>query len=340
MAEKTTSTPQLEMVYLGKEGGKTWGDDSGYMTGITGPWNAILPEELPDGTFKDAMEMGDIFWLGVKLDNATVENLPLEMVKSFTFTMVYDSQYVTPAVVLNEQMWNGAVTGGDQTTAQLAQRRWETMMSLYNLSASAKGHTVWADDIENNYQLTTTAGWGNRFTTHYSTAQVPLESAVSSMETTRLQSITFSVEVRDRIHAVHLQNSEEYIFVVPFQMIKHPFGQTTARLVEFEAGMRSITLVGTGGTAYAYSSQDAIFGGKTQNLKDGLSFANLGAEIPLGENNTPVYSVYNYNATGGSSSHVNGVYADEFMSGGGWIKKEDTEEEEFLPFTLGGQLSG
>lgn len=328
----TEDAPMVEMVYLGKEGGLL--REGGFTDSPTGPWASDTDAGI---------EMEDIFWLGVKLKNSS--ELNLDSVKSLTFTLTYDTRYVTPVVVLNETNWATGITG-NETAAEQTRIRWETMMSLYNLGIGSSEHTVWGKSAY-GYEFTDAAGWGERFTTHYSTARIPLESVLSetATERERLQTITFSVELKNGYSPILLQNGNEYLFALPFRMERHPFGQQTARLVEFEAGMRGFTLVTTEsnaasiGTAYAYSCQDKIFGGATRNLAGILPYGNLGAEVPLGEDKTEVYQIYNFKFAGptteNSKSTTNGVYASAFLSRGGW-----TSSGEYQTFTLNAELQG
>lgn len=295
-----TDVPKMEMTYLGKEGGTF--TSTGYTTGITGPWNSDSDAKI---------EMGDVFWVGVKLSGLD-ENVDLESVKALAFTLVYDSRYLEPVTVLDEINWN-KVPDGDEA----ARTRWKNMMAMYNLNSGSVGHTVWGAS-PGSYQFTEATGTGRRFSTHYSTGIVSLESVTDQG---RLQAVTFSVENLTGRTAVQLQNGEEYLFAVPFKMVRHPFNQTYAQVVEFQADMRSFTMVGLEkGTTYAYSTQDPIFGGSTVNLADEISYGNMGAQVPLGEDKTEVYYIYNYMHAGGqdSSSKVNGVYATKFYSGSGW----------------------
>ena len=329
LATVSTDVPRLEMNYLGKEGGTL--REAGFTDDPTGPWS-VDPSE--------GAEIGDIFWLGVKL--ADVDGIALEAVKSLTFTLAYDTRYVEPVVVLDEKGWNAGITESESEEAQ-RQKRWENMMRIYNLGTAAEGKSVWRQNVSGtdySYELTLAAGTGKQFTTHYSTGILPLENTQggSVTERGRLQTVTFSLELKSGMTPVLLQGEGEYIFALPFRLTRHPFGQKTAQLVQFEAGMRGFTLVGTGGTTYAYSTQEKIFGGSTENLADHLGYGNVGAEIPLGEDKTEVYQVYNFNYDGGngdSSSTTNGVYAYPFLSRGG-----KTASGSYQNFTLNGALSG
>lgn len=328
----TTAVPRLEMTYLGKEGGTI--REAGFTENPTGPWRGD-----PD----DGVEMGDIFWLGIRL--ADVKDINLDTVKSLTFTLAYDTRYVEPVVVLDKSGWDSGITGAETEEIQY-QKRWENMMRVYNLGNAAEGKTVWRHDVQGSdyhYALTEAAGPGGRFTTHYSTGIVPLENTQGGTvtEQNRLQTVTFSLELINGTTPTMLQNGSEYLFALPFRLTRHPFGQQTAQLVQFEAGMRGFTLVGTGGTTYAYSVQDEIFGGATKNLAEYLSYGNTGADIPLGEDKTEVYQIYNFNYAGegteneDSGSTTNAVYAGYFLSRGG-----RTKSGEFQGFTLNGELSG
>lgn len=353
LKEAPTDVAKIEMVFLGKEGGKD--HEGGYVVDPTGPWKSLKEPAAGEEADPNGVELGDIFWLGMKLTNKDKME-PLEAVKSLTITLVYDSYYLEPAAVLNENDWNGINIPQDGTEEEKFQARWETMMRIYNLSAGAtadgRKQTVWAGESNfgSSYGLTDATGFGRRFTTHYSTAIIPLESVPSGIDAAkRLQTVTFSVELGRDGTAINLRNQEgEYLFAVPFRLVNHPFNQTTARLVEVEAGMRGFTLVGADSnrTTYVYSAQGSIFGDTSKNLAGILPLAASGADIPLGEDNSTVYTIFNFKAaeSESSDSNINGMYATDFLSRGGWVVGEAaeglTEAERYQRFPMGGALTG
>lgn len=289
---------KLSMVYLGKEGGSR--QSAGYTVGITGPWGG--------SDTKTGIELEDTFWLGVKLTNSQAAPMLNKSVETFTFSLVYDSTYVKPAVVLDAANW-----GSDTDTTQV---RWEKMMRIQNLTGDGS-KTVWRGVSGASYDFTEAAGYDKLYDPHYSSALLPLEKSVESGQGSRdnpLKKLTFSVSHRSGSSVALQSVGDQWLFAVPFTLKWHPRGQAEMQMVEMGAGMTDLTLVGSAATGYpvlAYSVQEKIVGGKTENLREQLHYTAAGAKVPLGVDRTPVYYVYNEKNMG-SSSTANGVYSMEF----------------------------
>lgn len=291
---------QLTLKFMGKEKGKHL--ESGATSDPQGPdWTAADTE---------GVTLGDTFWLGVKLTDSAKSALLNQSVNTFTFSLTYDARYVTPAVVLDESNWNNA--GSEYAN------RWKTSMRMYNLGA--KSQTVWGSGY--GYDLTAASGDNKEFSTHYSKAITPLEQ--NAGESTQLKELVFSIKLNNGMSPAGL-HKDGWLLVVPFTLVKHPYGQSSARLVEMGAGMREFVFVGTqtgfslmdlfmprsaAAPTAAYSTQDEIFGGATANLQETVRYQDAaGADIPLGKDKTETTTLYNELAGG---SGVNAVYSTQF----------------------------
>lgn len=312
----------VSMEYLGKERGIR--SDAGYYTSPSGPWSSNPSEDQKGVTLEDT------FWLGVKLTDGRKSPGLNQSVQTFTFSLTYDARYVKPAIVLSQEDWQKQDKDSD---------RWGSMMAFYNMGNGSNGRTVWGNGY--SYRLTQAADRARPFTTHYSKAITPLEA--NAGVSTQLQELVFSVELdNEGLDGVTLsQEGSVWLFAVPFILVRHPYGQTNARLVEMGAGMDGFTVVGKQTTAAsngimnlvdvvgrqgqvipvaAYSSQTTIFGGSTRNLHGSVSYESPGAYIPLGEDKTEINLIYNELVLG-SNSRTQGVYAEEFSARGGWASR-------------------
>lgn len=288
------SGARVELVYLGKEQGTY--QSGGWFNNPSGPWADSLSD-------MDKIEMEDVFWVGVRLQN--VDSIKLETIKSLAFSVVYDSYYLEPASVLDQTTWD-TLQGGIATAETL----WNSTVSRYNIPADAG--TFW------NGQYTLSGGTqsSKSFTASSSTATVPLESTGKSGY---LKTLTFAVELNSGNEGVSLQKAgESYLLALPFRLKRHPFGKTEAALINVNAGMSEFTLVTTTKTVdgkeqlttYAYTENDTtIQGGRTQNLKSVLGYANAEVSIPLGEDKSVVYQIYQtYDSDSGTGT--NAVYGN------------------------------
>jgi len=284
---------KLSLVYLGKEGGRR--QDAGYTVNPTGPWG--------NNNMTDGVTLQDTFWMGVQMTEGQYAALLREPVTTFTFSLVYDSRYVEPAVVLSSANWQEGA--GKETL-------WQNMMRLYNL---AGGQTVW----NTGYNFTGAAGYDKNYTPHYSAAILPLESSTAADQAGRespLKKLVFSVSYNSGDMANLYKEGEAWLFAAPFTLIRHPYGQKEIQLVELGASMEDVTLIGAldaGGTVKAYSTQARITGNSTRNLRDQIHYTAAGVPIPLGADKTEVYDIYN-EAVGGSSSTQRAVYSTAFRA--------------------------
>lgn len=309
----------VSMEYLGKERGIR--SNAGYYVSPSGPWSGNPAEE------QSGVTLNDTFWLGVKLTDGNRSLGLNQSVQTFTFSLTYDARYVEPAIVLSQGDWSAQ----DNDIA-----RWNDMLALYNMGSGSAGRTVWGSNY--SYHLTQAADRARAFTTHYSKAITPLEK--NAGVSTELRELVFSVELSNTNTegATLSKEGSVWLFAVPFTLVRHPYGQKEARLVEMGVGMDGFTVVGKQTTVSpsgimdllavmerqgqvipvaAYSSQTAIFGGSTRNLRNDVSYKSAGAYIPLGEDKTEVNLIYN-EAELGTSSRTQGVYSTEFSASGGW----------------------
>ena len=326
--DPNTTMPKLTLEYLGKENVpfdyETFG--KGPVPGMVGPLAAtkVVGGPTADKGYVNGVELNDIFWMGVSLENA--KDLGLDKVKSFTFTLVYDSKYVEPAVFQRTE-WN---TGWMDNTGE----RWRYMMQQYNLSTNAS--TLWKGSGNNAvYTLAPATGYGNSYTTHYSTAILPLESMGATEVASRLREVTFSITLADGQTPAEFKTGEDgkaWLLFVPFMLNTHPFNQVDAHLVEMAAGMRDFTLVfDTTNKAAAYSAQDTIFGGGTENLREKIVYAGAGNTVPMGEDKSVIYEVRvdvnaNLNDMGRSVDYAEVIPAQSLYGGWTVTKGENGQE--------------
>lgn len=305
---------KLSLVYLGKEGGQR--QEAGYTVAPTGPWG--------NNNTSDGVTLEDTFWLGVRLTDGQRSELMREPVTTFTFSLVYDSTYVEPAVVLNSANWQEGAS---------KEALWQNMMRLYNL---AGGQTAWTT----GYNFTGAAGYDKDYVTYDSTAILPLEANTTGNQTGRdipLKKLVFSVSYASGSLAFLNKEEPVWLFAVPFTLIRHPYGQKEVQLVELGASMGDVTLVGpldAAGTVKAYSIRDQIKGGSTRNLRDELHYTAAGVPIPLGVDKTEVYDIYNENV-GGSGSTQRAVYSTDFRAQYGRMTDPETGEVEYAPLGSG-----
>lgn len=310
------SGAKLSLVYLGKEGGQR--QEGGHTVNPTGPWGS---NDTAGG-----VTLKDTFWLGVRLTDGQKSELLEESVTTFTFSLVYDSDYLEPAVVLNKSNWEGAAS---------EEARWRNMMRLYNLAGD---QTVWS---ASSYNFTGAAGYGRDYVTDASAAILPLEAKTSGSQAGRessLKKLVFSVSYNSNSGAYAYLNQEEaWLFAAPFTLIKHPYGQKTFQMVELGASMEDFTLIGqldAGGSVKAYSIQSEITGGSTQNLRRDLHYTAAGVSVPLGVDKTEVYDIYNA-AVGGSGSTQRAVYSTAFEATHGRMVDPETGKVEYAALGYG-----
>ncbi|MEG2454686.1 MAG: hypothetical protein RSC08_00420, partial [Oscillospiraceae bacterium] len=278
----------LTLEYLGVETGLR--QPSGATVSPCGPWLAekkgvTLPVNTGSGV------TGDTFWMAVKLSDVAKSALLKDTeISELTLSLIYDTRYVTPAVVAT----------GDELLIQgnTFADKWNYTILSRNLAGNNAENTLWGK--QGNYALTVGARPDGPYTEHYSKVIPDLEQGMVPSEKKYLKELVFSVELQEG--RVPSEFRDGYLLAVPFTLVKHPYGQKTAHLVELGAGMRELTFVGKQQTASgfaalfalpipttgAYSAQARIFGGKTENLKESLQYAQGGtlSEIPLGEDKT------------------------------------------------------
>jgi len=359
-----THKATISMEYLGKESGVAL-KDGGYTGTISGPWNSV---KTGDGA---KVELGDTFWLGVKLEGVDQSALEDLEVDTFTLSLTYDSTYVEPAVVLSETDYASLKA----TSADL----WQAGMKTYNLGSGSE--TVWGST--NDYDFTRAGssdedsanGAGKPFHSHPSKAVTPVEE--SAAMPTDLREVIFSVRGK-----APQKIKDGYLFAVPFRLIKHPYIPSDRPQemikVELGAGMREFNLTtkssamaghfalpllvelglvaaeeepqaGTLATnsesaTWAYdarsSRQDGIFGKATQNLAAAVQFPAAGAAVPLGEDKTEVIVLYNEANGTPSSAKKNAVYGEQFVASGQITWSGQLAEAPGWLTLVGNRLSG
>ena len=327
LQSSTTTTPAGEMTlrFLGVETGqRDLESTKGITSNIAGPW-AVDPNgagiEIPD--YKNNRSGNDTFWMGVYLDPGDLAGRDVE---EFTITLIYDSRYVTPAAVYDQQRYEAMQSAGITTE----QAKWETSLRYYNFRQGAyngaEKNVIWAtNDGDNKYQLTAASTLGREYdTTHYSKVISHMEQTAESTNT--LREMVFSIKADA---SVALQ--EGYVLVVPFRLLEHPQGVQegeTTRLIELGAGMRDINMVadrpmsffarlfsrsGSARVASAFSAQDDIYGGATENLREKLDLNVDDPEgmIKVGVDRSETKELFNQ-AGGNTASTIRAEYDTYF----------------------------
>lgn len=294
---QNTGRGRLTLEFLGVEQGTRNG---AYTVDPQGPFDTKKEEDgktLAPVALKDQVtgEDNSVFWMGVKLKDSPLEG---EYIEDFTISLTYDSRYVEPAQVYTSsdkssyeaQAGSGSFEGWSYTLRKYNLRSdtaderviWHGTLSAYDETGSSK---------ERNYQ------------THYSKVVGEMEQ---DRGTSALRELVVSLRYRDDTVSAHAQVGDGYLLVVPFKLKMQPPKDFTseARLIELGAGMRDLTLVTTAPqsgflaslfglsraagskTTAAFSAQDDIYGGSTQNLRDGLSYNTESGTVPIGKDNT------------------------------------------------------
>ncbi len=286
--------------------------------GKIGPWLAdenaqVTVREKDAITGKDQYGVAgqnDVFWVGVYL---TAGELAGSTVEDLALTLTYDSDFVEPMVVYKANQFPDA-----------SQRDyWYRALYYYNFGEGSKldqSHTMtlFSGYNRTDYDYESGSAPSRAYATHYSKVIGELEQLQS---TATLREMVVSVQGSDAVGSrrATLPSGEICVLAVPFRLLKHPTGgrlnDGQARLVELGAGMRDFTLVTkaasgasrgvsassvfatllsaadgrameAGDVTYAFSAQDAIYGGATQNLRERVCYQKNAGMIPIGENKT------------------------------------------------------
>jgi len=240
--------------------------------------------QTPEGErAEEPLEIGDSFWLGVKLENAAAlpEGLK-DGVVSFTFTLVYDSSYLMPVKktgyewrqVLEEM--NPQWPGYDFTYSRLS--RSEALLPRYDKSI------------------------------------VTLQDHEDSDGNTLLREMRFTVTLPEGAAATTLTDlSDGYLAKVRFQVQAIP-RRSDQKLFEPVMGTREFVITTETSTAawsmqYRYAEDTGFFGGTTINLKDCVEYTGA-ALPPMSEDPTPKIELENFV----SGSDGNCYYGYDFSS--------------------------
>ncbi len=299
-----TGRAALEVVFLGKENGKVSDAEKGVYANVSGPRVDAKP-----GSAQEAIELDDVFWVGVRLGASQSETLKQD-VKEFRFTLNYDSRYLAPATVLTQDQLNGMEAAGND-----AESRWRQTLVLKNVSSDARVRTVWSGA----YRLQTGDAQQPSAVQQAATPVFQSDRGITLVELeagSACRELVFSVEAVTDSQAVSLQGGG-WLLMVPFQLIKHPYGETAPTLVEAAMGSREFALTGADYNAYFDARGGEAFGKSAKNLRSVLYFPQ-GVSLPvrLGENKTqaiPLYNQYRSDGKDGWGSVDNAVYGDRFL---------------------------
>lgn len=303
----------LRLEFLGVEKG-TWQtraeDGDIYTNGLSGPWeaNTTAGVSIVNNPTTATSGSGDVFWMGVYLENAgELEGAEIEQI---SLALTYDSQYIRPARVHAYGAADGQTTPED---------KWRVNTLLYYnlLDGSKKGTipmTTFSGMTGGDYRYSfSTPERSYEQNPHYSKVIGDLEQDYTGhqLNVTYLKEAVFSLQGTQTSYRRAKLNGGKYLLVLPFRLVKHPAADRIvgpdgemelAQLVELSAGMRDFTLVtksvgralpgasaarvawmaermevpaalaAAGTQTYAFSAQDAIYGGETRNLRDTLTY--------------------------------------------------------------------
>lgn len=287
----------LTLEFLGVEKGTRNG---AYTVDPKGPFDTKKEEDgsLTLVTLKD-QETGvddSVFWMGVRLTDSPLSGAYLE---NFALTLTYDSRYVEPAQVYTER----EKYDYEQSAGSGRFEGWSYTLRKYNLRDTADSRIIWQGKLSGYDETGSTAE--RSYQTHYSKVVGELEQGRG---TSPLRELVVALRYQGGGGAVRAVVGDDcYLLVVPFKLKMQPPKEfsSNARLIELGAGMRDLTLVTTQPeesgllaslfglgraaeeeTTSAFSAQEGIYGGSTQNLRDGLKYDTGSGTVPIGKDNT------------------------------------------------------
>lgn len=313
-------TGKLTLEFLGVEQGTRNG---AYTEDPHGPFDTktdedgLVPVSLKD---QETGEDNSVFWMGVKLEESPLSG---QYIENFSLSLTYDSRYVEPAeVYTSEEKSNYESLAGTRFDG------WGYTFRKYNLRDTADQSVIWSGSAS-SYDETGSAK-ERSYQTHYSKVVGEMEQ---KRGTSPLREMVVTLRYQSSSAASHVSVKDGYLLVVPFKLKMHPPKEFSAqaRLIELSAGMRDLTLVtsqhasssflatlfGLGRSAgeettYAFSAQEKIYGGSTQNLRDDLSYDAASGTVPIGTDNTArenlpngTYGVAGYDASIRGGDYVN-----------------------------------
>lgn len=293
---ENTGSGTLKLEFLGVERGTRSGE---FAVGPQGPFQTKTEEDgtLTPVALKD-QETGvdnSIFWMGVKLENSPLNG---EYVENFSLSLTYDSRYVEPATMYTAEDKRSY----EQQAGSGSFEGWSYTLRKYNLRAdTAEDEVIWKGS---SYDAAGSAA-ERSYQTHYSKVVGEMEQ---DRGTSPLRALVVNLRYQSGSSAVHASVGNGYLLVVPFKLKMQPPKNlsSSARLIELSAGMRDLTLVtsrpqgggflaslfglgraaGGGETTSAFSAQEEIYGGSTQNLRGGLKYDTTSGTVPIGKDNT------------------------------------------------------
>ena len=293
--EQVTGNGTISLEFLGVEQGTRNGDVT------VSPKGPFAPKTEEDGSLtpvslknQETGEDNSVFWMGVKLKNSPLEG---DYIEGLTVSLTYDSRYVEPTQVYTAAEKNDyeGINGPGSFDG------WTYSLRNYNMRDPAGADVIWKG-YSNAYVMTGSVA-ERSYRTHYSKVIGELEEErdVSSLR-------ELVVSLRYDSTAGHAVVGDGYLLVLPFKLKSHPPKEvitgSDARLIELGAGMRDLTFVTrtpessfmaflfslgratAGEVTSAFSAQEDIYGGSTQNLRDGLNYDTEAGEVPIGPDNT------------------------------------------------------
>lgn len=238
-----------------------------------------VPTEATDS---DPVEIGNTFWVGVKLENASALPAAGTGVEAFEFTLVYNPNVLRPGLLKGDSDWAKTI---------------ETA----NLSTGCA--TPW----QNAYTLVGNSGatLPNALNTAYVTYPELAKPTLSGNEAS-LATYTFALQRKPDASAQSLKDG--YLLLIPFYMHNHPIGMENedVALLEPAMGGREFSITYVSDVVSAWSNQDRIPGGHTVNLRDSLVYAGTD-KIPVGKDRTEFTPLYNVDGE-------NAVYGETFST--------------------------
>lgn len=292
---ENTGSGTLSLEFLGVEKGTGNGeftvDPHGPFDTKTEGDGSLSPVALRDQV---TGEDNSVFWMGVKLTDSPLEG---EDIENFTLSLTYDSRYVEPAMVYTAQ----DKASYEQQAGSGSFEGWGYTLRKYNLRGdTADSRVIWKGTLSGYDETGSTSQ--RSYQTHYSKVVGELEQ---DRGTSSLRELVVTLRYQEN-GAAHARVGDGYLLALPFKLKSQPpkDSSSSARLIELGAGMRELTLVTTqpqngllaalfGGSraagaevTSAFSAQDSIYGGSTQNLRDGLSYDTDSGKVPIGKDNT------------------------------------------------------
>lgn len=235
-----------------------------------------------EATTSDPVEIGNTFWVGVKLENAGALPAAGTGVEAFEFTLVYNSNALRPGLLKGDTDWAKTIETANLSTG--CATPWQSAYTLVGNSGAALPN-----------------GLSTVYVTYPELAQPTLSGGETSLAT-----YTFALQRKPDAPAQSLKDG--YLLLIPFYMNNHPIGKENedVALVEPAMGGREFSVTYVDGKVSAWSNQDTIPGGHTVNLRDSLAYTGSD-EIPVGKDTTEFIPLYD-------ADGENAVYGETFST--------------------------